>query len=128
MLAEAMILVPFWRSLPAPVFFAWYRDNGDRLMRFFAPLEVGAAVLPIIAAVSAAPPQRQWLIAASACAVAVILAFPVYFKNANASFTAASVSEEDLPAALGRWARWHWVRVILGVLAFLASIVAVSFS
>ena len=34
LLAEAAILVPFWRALPAASFLKWYREHGALLLRF----------------------------------------------------------------------------------------------
>ena len=52
------------------------------------------------------------------------MSFPVYFQRVNASFAAGTIALEDVPAELGRWARWHWMRVALGTSAFVASIAA----
>jgi len=35
------------------------------------------------------------------------------------------LSDADTVALLGRWRRWHWLRVGLGLLAFVAAVVAV---
>src|SRR5207302_8301963 len=34
------------------------------------------------------------------------------------------LSDADTVALLGRWRRWHWLRVGLGLLAFVAAVVA----
>ena len=49
-LAEAMVLVPYWRSMPPAAFLAWYRQHGELLFRFYAPLEIAAALLVVAAA------------------------------------------------------------------------------
>ena len=45
LLAEAKVLVPFWRGLEPSEFLAWYRKHADLLLRFFGPLEIVAAVV-----------------------------------------------------------------------------------
>ena len=38
MLTEGLVLVPYWRSLPAEAFSSWYGANDKRLLGFFGPL------------------------------------------------------------------------------------------
>ena len=39
MVTEGFVLVPYWRSLPADEFLAWYAANDRRLVAFFGPLD-----------------------------------------------------------------------------------------
>src|SRR5687767_9432576 len=54
LLAEAFLLVPVWRSMPAEAFLAGHADYGPRLYRFFAPLTIGATTMAVAAAGAAA--------------------------------------------------------------------------
>jgi hypothetical protein len=128
-LAEAMVLVPYWRSLPAASFLAWYRQYGALLFGFYAPLELAALVLVVVAASAswlAGGAGTRLLVLASMLSLLVLLSFPLYFQRVNASFAAATIPPDEVPAELARWARWHWVRVALGTGAFLASIAAAA--
>ena len=128
-LAEAMVLVPYWRSLPAAAFLALYRQYGELLFRFYAPLEMVAFVL-VVAAASASwlggGAGTGFLVVAGTLSFLVPLSFPVYFQPVNASFAAATIAPDDVPDELARWARWHWMRVGLGTGSFLASIAAAA--
>jgi hypothetical protein len=45
-----------------------------------------------------------------------------YFKGANAQFAAAGFNPAELVSELARWERWHWVRVVMALVAFVASL------
>lgn len=127
MLTEGLVLVPYWRSLSAAPFFAWYRANDARLLGFFGPLTAIAALVTLAAAGTSwflGHPGRGWaLVAAIAVSICVTM-FPLHFREANARFAAAAVPEDELPAVLGRWAAWHRVRVALSFVALAAGLLA----
>lgn len=128
MLAEGALLVPWWRSLPPAEFLEWYRANAARLFDFFAPLEMGGAVLALAATAVHAYRARAGtvlLLAAALLACAVLVPFPLYFRDVNASFEAGTIAPDALPAELARWAAWHRVRTATGVAAFLAALLGV---
>ena len=54
MLAEAAILVPYWRSLAPADFFDWYAANASLLVDFYSPLEIASAVVAVGCAAFAA--------------------------------------------------------------------------
>ncbi len=127
LLAEGAVLVPYWRSLPPDSFLAWYRQNGTLLLRFFGPLEVGAAVVAILATIAdglSSGSASSLLAGASLLSLLVLGAFPLYFKQANASFSEGAIDLDCVPSELRRWARWHWARVVIASAAFLAAILA----
>ncbi len=128
LLAEAAILVPYWRSLPPDTFLEWYRENGALLMRFFAPLEIAATLIPILAAIanwlSGAP--AGWIMASSLLSILVLGTFPLYFKKANASFAEGSIETDRVTAELRRWAHWHQARVVIATAAFVTAILAAA--
>lgn len=126
-LAEACVLVPFWRAQKPQAFFDWYRENATRLLGFFGPLEAASGLLVVAAAVVAwlaRHPGRSLYSASAVLTVAVLATFPIYFRRANASFAAGTIPEQQLAAELRRWAAWHWVRTILAILAFLLAVLA----
>jgi hypothetical protein len=128
-LAEACVLVPFWRAQPAAAFLAWYRQNATTLLRFFGPLEAVSGVLTLGAMVLAwlgRLPGPLLFSAAAALTVAVLASFPLYFRNANARFEAGSIALTEVAAELERWAGWHWVRTAAAIAAFLFGLLALS--
>lgn len=118
LLAEAAVLIPWWRSLPPGDFLAWYAANTSRLFYFFGPLEMACAVLLIVAAVRV----RGWFIAAAALSLAVLAMFPLYFERANTSFETGTIAPAHVPAELARYAGWHWLRTAIGTAAFAAAV------
>jgi hypothetical protein len=125
MLAEGAVLVPYWRSLPAESFLDWYGANASLLFDFFAPLETASAFLAIAAA--ALPCYRRrpgsvLLVVAAVLAAAILVMFPLYFRDVNASFSARTIAPDRVAAELGRWATWHWIRTAMGVAAFAAAL------
>lgn len=131
MLTEGFVLVPYWRSLAAPEFFAWYAANDERLLGFFGPLTTVAAVAAMLAALVAmltGAPGRWFALLAALLVLAAVAMFPLYFQGANASFSAASIAAADLPAELARWDAWHRVRIAISALALVASLMSLASS
>jgi hypothetical protein len=127
MLTEGGVLVPYWRSLAPDEFLRWYGANGDRLLAFFSPVTTAAAVLAVAAAgasVWEGHPGRWWAVAAAALALVTVASFFVYFERANASFAAATIAADAVPAELARWSAWHGARTVVSVLAFAAALLA----
>ena len=127
LLAEAALLVPFWRSLQPAEFLAWYERNASRLLRFFGPLEVVPTLLVINAAIVFVWQGRRgggWLSLASILTLAVLASFPIYFRAANQSFAEATIAEADVAAELARWSTWHWARVMGALVAFATATLA----
>jgi type IV secretory pathway VirB2 component (pilin) len=124
-LAEGLVLVPYWRSLPPGEFFRWYAANAQRLLSFFGPVTSLAAVLSVAAAVASlweGHPRRWHASVAAVLTIAVVSMFFLYFERANASFAAASIGAAELPAELSRWSSWHWLRTGLALGAFAAAL------
>ncbi len=124
LLAEARVLVPFWQSVEPDAFLSWYQSNAGLLFAFFAPLEIGAAVLTIAAAVLSAvqrQPGTRLFVIAALLAVAILLAFPLFFKAANASFAEATLKPDEVAPALRTWASWHLGRTLVALVAFVCA-------
>lgn len=124
MLAEAGILVPYWRSLEAGAFHAWYRANASRLVGFFGPLtwlaglsSLGSALLSLLAG----HPGSPWAVLCASLMLAVVAMFPIYFGPANAAFADGTMSSADTRRALARWAAWHRARTLLSLAALVAA-------
>jgi hypothetical protein len=124
-LTEGCVLVPYWRTLPPATFFAWYAANDARLLGFFGPLTAITVVVAAGAAawaVRTAHPARWTAVTAAGLSTAALSMFFVYFRAANASFSAGTA---ELPGELARWAAWHWVRTLVSVAALAAALRAI---
>jgi len=124
-LAEACLLVPYWQSLKPADFHAWYAANDRRLVAFFGPLTLAVVVVPLALATVAtvlSHPARGSFALCAGIGLAVIGGFFAYFKDANARFAAGTIPPAELPTELRRWARWHWVRTGLALVAFAATL------
>ncbi len=129
MLAEGALLVPYWRALPPRDFLEWYAANAERLVTFFGPLEVAAAALAVVAAVLhwyRRTPSRVSFALAAVLALVVLLSFPIYFRDVNASFATGTIAVDAVPGELARWARWHWCRTAVGVAACALAVAGVG--
>jgi hypothetical protein len=129
LVTEAMLLVPYWRTLNMEPFYALHHDFGPRLFRYFAPLTGLAALLPIASAARGFLGAGQhvpmaWL--SAALIVAVTLTFPLYFKAANQAFADQKLNATELARELARWARVHNMRTVLALLSFAASVLVIS--
>lgn len=127
MLTEACVLVPAWRSAAPTDFHAWYAANARRLLRFFTPLTIAATLLPsgwALAALTIGHAHLGFAMASSGLMLAVVGVFYLFFQRANARFSAADLSSDDLAPALLRWATWHAGRTLLSFAALAAAISA----
>ena len=124
LLTEGMILVPYWRKMAPADFFRLHGEMGPGLFRYFAPLTVIAVILAVAAAlVSLGEPTPAYTrILAGIGAALTLLIFFVYFKAANQAFADHSLADAALKPELARWAAWHWLRTIIIILAFAASV------
>ncbi len=127
LLTEGAILVPYWRTLEPKVFLELHPTLGPKLYRYFAPLTITATMLPVTTTGVClwTGSTTLWLSIITAVLVLVILGiYFMYFKAANTSFETGSVGIDGLPAELQRWANWHWLRTVLGIVAFFISLLA----
>lgn len=129
LLTEAMILVPYWRKMKSEEFLKLHGTMGPSLYRYFAPLTVAGTMTPIITGVYSVilTPSAIGLSAVVALLVGIMFCiYFIYFKAVNQSFENGSVSVEVIPNELKHWAAWHWLRVVIGLIAFFLSIAALK--
>ena len=127
MLTEAGVLVPYWRSLDADSFHAWYSANAARLLRFFGSVTWLAGVSALgwaLLANASGDGNRTWAAVTAGLMLSVVAMFPIYFKQANASFLAAPTSPKETARALRRWATYHWLRAGISLGALAAAVAA----
>jgi len=65
-----------------------------------------------------------WRTATALLCVAALIIFLIYFRKANTSFADRSLTNADLGAELARWSAWHWLRTVIVIAAFTASLIA----
>jgi hypothetical protein len=129
MLTEGCVLVSYWRSLAPADFLAWYAVNDRRLVGFFGPLTSASVLFAVAAAIASlwtGHPGRGPAALAALLSLGTLSMFFVYFRRANASFAAATVDAQRLPAELARWATWHWTRTGLSLAALGAGLLALA--
>jgi hypothetical protein len=129
MLLIGVSIVGFWKSLTPSEFVSWFASHSSRLGVIMIPL--GAiTVLVSLAAVAvswrARSKQRQWTMIAALCALCVMVSYPVFFADANASFIAGGLSNSAVRALLDKWTLWHWGRTLLGLAGFVAATLALE--
>ena len=129
LLAEGALFITYWRALPAEQFFALHKVYGPRLYRFFAPLTVAATMPAVVAAAVCAladHPGRWPALVAGILSASMVVLYFLYFKRANESLAATSLSAGELSTELAYWSAWHWARVVLGIAAFGAALLGLT--
>lgn len=129
LLTEAVILVPYWRSLAPKTFLDLHSTFGPRLYKYFAPLTIAATVLPTVSAIYCVWTHSDARAYSVATAILILSTFGLYFcyfKSANASFASGSVGVDRLPDELRRWSIWHWIRTVLAMAALYLALVAIA--
>jgi hypothetical protein len=125
LLTEALLLVPFFRSLSFAEFNRLHEEFGPRLYRYYAPLTISATVLPVVFAVVAFfVGARGWEVACvpAVLALMILATYLLYFEKANRAFAEKTLDEPGLAKELARWARVHNFRTVLAVGGFVASL------
>ena len=121
MLVIAVVLVPFWSGLPPAELRTWFARHAGRTGALMFPLG-GAAM--VAAAGTWLAIRGRWPALAAAAAAGVVAVTLLVNEPANRRFAAPAyyMSDADTVALLGRWRRWHWLRVALGLVAFVAAL------
>ncbi len=126
-LTEAIVLVPFWRSMEPDKFLALYAELGTWIFRYFAPLTAITSVLTLVVALvpfsQGEAPNLNEVVPVVMIAIALGM-FAAFFKRSIANFKAGIVSGLGLSEDLAKWARWHAVRLLIGSVAFISSLLA----
>jgi Domain of unknown function (DUF1772) len=118
-----VVLLPFWRGVPPEQFRTWFAAHSDRIRTLMIPLGAGAAAVNAASAVvQAAKGPRAGAASVAAAAAAGVVAITVTVNEPmNHRFTAEHLTDAETANLLARWARWHRLRVALGVLATLGA-------
>ena len=131
LLLLALGLVPYWQALDPASFVPIFRDNSAHIASFMMPLGFSATGLTWLAlglAMWKKTPSRNWLIAASVCALCMLATFPIYFSGANAALAEGAVPVAEISHALSQWQTVHWVRTIAAIAGCVCALKAVQAS
>ncbi len=121
LLTEATILVPYWRKMKHWDFLDLHSSLGPSLFRYFAPLTSITVLLSVLLAGSTVTENSPWALSAILCVITLMIFF-IYFRKANNRFATEQIEEDELKQELSRWAKWHWFRTTLVIIALAASI------
>jgi hypothetical protein len=125
LLTEALLLVPFFRSLSFADFNRLHEEFGPRLYRYYAPLTISATVLPVgLAGAAFFVGARGWVLACvpAVLALMILATYLLYFEKANRAFAEKKLDEPGLAKELARWASVHNFRTLLAVSGFVVSV------
>jgi hypothetical protein len=128
-LAEAVLLVPYWKELSSDDFFILHKTYGKRLYQFYAPITIAATIFPTITFVYSLLNKPKIDILMWLMLIFTLLFFAtyyIYFKEANLSFAERTISNEALPNELIKWGKWHWARVSCEAIAFVCGLILLS--
>jgi uncharacterized membrane protein len=127
MLFLRIVLLPIWRGTAGGVS-SWFATHAGRIRALMLPLGVASAGTSL-AATAARLVNRQDARAssvASAGAIGVVGITVTVNEPANRKFASEDLSDDETASLLARWARWHDVRVVLGLIAALAALRALG--
>jgi hypothetical protein len=125
---RAAVLVGYWHSLELRTFLSWFATNAGRIGGLMLPLGAAATLAALGSAAVTWPSGGRawrWSAASAVLAVSILMVYFVVHAPRNAAFASAGLPPERVAGELAAWARWHWVRVVLGVAAFWTQLVAI---
>jgi len=119
-----VVLLPFWRSVPPAEFRRWFEANAPRIRILMVPLGASAAAISVASAATDGLPPRHRSpasLTAAAATVGVVAVTVTVNEPANHRFTGGSLTDAETADLLASWARWHHLRVALGIVATVAA-------
>jgi hypothetical protein len=128
MLLIKLVLVPFWQGVPPREFRTWFGRHSRRIRALMVPLgAAGLGTAAASAAVEASMEGASGSAAVAAGASAGVVAITVLVNEpANEKFEQIDFDDAETTALLKHWARWHDLRVGLGLLATVAAALTVA--
>ncbi len=119
-----IVLLPFWRGAPPADFRDWFAAHSGRIRNLMVPLGAATGVAGAASAVAQLVEGRRSApvsVAAALTTAGVIGITVTVNEPANHQFTAGTLTDPETTELLTRWARWHHVRVVLGLAAAVAA-------
>jgi hypothetical protein len=129
MILIEVVLVPFWRRASPADFRDWFAAHSGRIRNLMVPLAAGAGAAGAASAIAHLMEERRIAPASVAAAVATagVIGITVTVNEpANHQFTAGTLTNAETTELLSRWARWHHIRVLLGLTAAVAASTALT--
>lgn len=128
MILIQVVLLPFWRGVPPEQFRTWFAAYSGRIRTVMLPLGAGAAAVNVASAVAqtARGPRAGAASVAAAAAAGVVAITVTVNEPMNHRFAGEHLTDAETASLLQRWARWHHLRVALGVLATLGAAFALA--
>jgi hypothetical protein len=124
-LTEAILFVPYWKSLTPDQFHIFHKIHGKSIHKFYAILTVLAVLLSLLTTVCFFIIQSDQIIALTIFGLSTLVYFSTYlifFKRANQQFLDKSLNDREIYSALLRWSKWHWFRIIFELIALLMAL------
>jgi len=119
-----VVLVPFWQGSSPAEFRAWFTSHSGRLRALLVPLGAATGIACTASAAARLAGGRRGApaaVAAAGAAAGVIAVTVTVNEPANRRFTGGTLTDRETTELLRRWARWHHVRVVLGLAATVAA-------
>jgi hypothetical protein len=128
MLFLRIVLLPFWRGARPAEFRTWFATHAGRIRALMLPLGAASAAASVGATaarlVDGADARASSVAAVGAVGVVGITV--TVNEPANRKFASEDLSDDETARLLARWARWHDVRVVLGLIAAAAAVRALG--
>jgi hypothetical protein len=124
-----VVLVPFWRAAAPAQFREWFTAHSGRIRALMVPLGVGAGLASAASAVAQVTERDRSgpaAVVAAGATVGVLAITVTVNEPANHRFVAGELTGPETTELLNRWARWHHVRVVLGLVAAGAATLALA--
>jgi len=119
-ITEALLLLPYWKSLPMAEFYKYYSEFGPVIIKFYTYLTIAAVLIPISTTIycfyNKLDAFKHSVLSTIFAALFIAMVY-IYFNDANQQFFDATLNETQLRSALITWGYWHWLRVILEFLS-----------
>lgn len=125
-IAEAFLIVPYWKVLSPDDFFDLHKKFAQKLYDFYAPLTILATVVPLVTVGYhfIIPTKEKLLFAFLALSTLMyFLTYFIYFKKANNAFKNREISDNALSKEIVMWGNWHWGRIAFEFIAFVIVLV-----
>jgi membrane associated rhomboid family serine protease len=133
MLLIEVVLVPFWRGASPAEFRGWFTAHSQRIRLLMVPLGAGAGIVSAASAVAQVAEGRRGgaasvaaSVAAAGAAAGIVAVTVAVNEPMNHRFTAGTLTDAETTDLLDTWARWHHVRVALGLAATVGASVALT--